>query len=110
MGVEKYLVKIEPDGGGNLCWDCERACGDCPWSEIDPDTGHPRFAPVPGWTAKKVTRPTGNGPGGKAWMTTYSITSCPLFVQTPPRKSSPAMLTDAQNDWFLRKTKHGRFD
>ena len=68
------------------------------------------FAPVPGWTARKVTRPAGNGPGGKIWMTTYSITACPLFVRTPARNSSPAMLTEAQNEWFLRKTKRGRFD
>ena len=103
MSLDQYLVKI--DANGNLCWDCERACGDCPWSEIDPDTGHPRFAPVPGWVAEKVTRPVGFCNGRQARMETYHITACPLFVQTPQRNSSPAMLTEAQNEWFLRKNK-----
>lgn len=105
MSLDQYIVKI--DENGNLCWDCERACGACPWSAVDPNTDEIRFDPVPGWTARKVTRPVGNGPGGKAWMETYHITACPLFVQTPPRNSSPAMLTKEQSDWFLKRNGGG---
>lgn len=30
-----------------LCWTCQKACGDCSWSSC--------FQPVEGWTAEKYT-------------------------------------------------------
>ena len=33
-----------------LCWACQKACGDCSWSSC--------FQPVEGWTAEKVQRKT----------------------------------------------------
>ena len=33
-----------------LCWACQKACGECSWSSC--------FQPVEGWTAKKVHRKT----------------------------------------------------
>ena len=62
--------------GANICIDCKKACGDCGWSEIDPITKHPRFAPVPGWTAKEVLLATSRH--GRE-VTTYRITACPKF-------------------------------
>lgn len=53
--LNKYLVPVEKyRKQANICFNCQRACGDCPWSEIDPETDKPRFQPVPGWTAKRV--------------------------------------------------------
>ena len=61
--------------GANICIDCKNACGDCEWSEIDPITKHPRFAPVPGWTATPVLLAYRHGKEA----TTYRITACPKF-------------------------------
>ena len=61
--------------GANICIDCKKACGDCEWSEIDPITKHPRFAPVPGWTATPVLLAYRHGKEA----TTYRITACPKF-------------------------------
>lgn len=85
--------------GANICIDCKNACGDCEWSEIDPITKHPRFAPVPGWTAKEVLLATSRH--GRE-VTTYRITACPKFklmrrvmprvhAGSPPR---PVIATD----------------
>lgn len=48
-----------------LCWDCKKALGGCPWSDS--------FKPVEGWGATKV-----NKSGAKPYDT-YSIYSCPEF-------------------------------
>ena len=45
---------------GTLCWDCERACGQCSWSERDPETDQIRYEPVPGWTAVPTVLPSNN--------------------------------------------------
>jgi hypothetical protein len=58
--------------GANICFKCKNACGGCSWSEIDPNTKHPRFKPVKGWTAKK----TKSGD-----LATYKITACPKFEE-----------------------------
>lgn len=48
MSLEEYLVPVQDHA--NICFDCANACGGCSWSELDAETGLPRFAPVPGWT------------------------------------------------------------
>ena len=89
--------------GANICFDCENACGDCEWSEIDPITKHPRFAPVRGWTAKEVLLEMSKN--GRE-VTTYRITACPKFKPTsgnatqrhfgaPPR---PVIATDVRGE------------
>lgn len=51
-----------------LCWECGKAVGGCPWSK--------RFEPVPGWTAvaTKVKQQT-------TMLDTYCIIACPLFAE-----------------------------
>ena len=49
--------------GSQLCWDCAKATGLCPWSRM--------HRPVEGWTAEKVETNE---------FTTYHITACPLFI------------------------------
>lgn len=73
----------------NICFDCQRACGGCPWSELDPDTNQPRFQPVPGWTAEKVKLNVYGGPNGMVVIDTYHVTDCPLFLRDEPRKLPP---------------------
>ena len=46
-----------------LCWTCQKACGDCSWSSC--------FQPVEGWTAEKVHRKT---------YDSYRIEKCPEYV------------------------------
>lgn len=46
-----------------LCWTCQKACGDCSRSSC--------FQPVEGWTAKKVHRKT---------CDSYRIEKCPEYV------------------------------
>ena len=81
MSLEDYL-----EDSGQLCWSCQKACGDCPWSELDPATKRPRFEPVPGWTAKPIRRSFGNGKKGPVVMDTYRITECPLYVPDEPMR------------------------
>ena len=61
--------------GANICIDCKNACGDCEWSETNPETGKIRFQPVPGWTATPVLLAYRHGQEA----TTYRITACPKF-------------------------------
>ena len=68
MALEEYLVPC-----GQLCWTCQNACGGCEWSS--------KLQPVPGWTAKKVTRDYSNGE-----FDSYSIKECPKYIPEPPRK------------------------
>ena len=49
-----------PHKKGNICFDCENACGNCSWSAVGMD-GKLLFEPVPGWTAEKVTINLGKG-------------------------------------------------
>ena len=52
-----------------LCWTCQKACGDCSWSRC--------FQPVKGWTAEKVHR--------KPYDSYQSKQSVPEYV--PDKKS-----------------------
>ena len=52
--------------GNNICFDCQKACGDCSWSD--------NFEPVPGWTAEKC-----HYHGVGKYKDTYHITACPEF-------------------------------
>ncbi len=65
----------------NLCFDCEKACGGCSWSEVNPDTGRVRFEPVPGWKIQKKRRKY-----NRKWTIVDQIVECPLFERTPDRK------------------------
>ena len=71
----------------NICIECQKACGGCSWSEMDPVTGTIRFEPVPGWTAEKVLLNFGTTTSGRKVVTeTYHITACPEFVPVAERK------------------------
>ena len=80
----------------NICWDCQRACGGCAWSELNPETGKPRFAPVPGWTAEQVVLQTNNNQYGRVTVDTYHITACPLFLPDEPRAVDSQILFPGQ--------------
>lgn len=81
MSLEQYLTPI--NSKANICFDCDRACGGCSWTEIDPETEKPRFEPVPGWTAKKVKLRLGACNKLVNIAETYHITACPLFTPDP---------------------------
>lgn len=91
---------------GTLCWDCERACGQCSWSERDPETDQIRYEPVPGWTAVPTVLPSNNtfnrdNPRNRS----YKVLACPLYIKTPPRESSALELTEEQDRWY--RALHG---
>lgn len=69
MGLEEYLVPVQ---GPNICFDCAKACGACPWSRS--------FTPVQGWTATPVYRPTNQGKR-RVMRAGYRITACPQFME-----------------------------
>ena len=50
-----------------LCWECDRATGGCPWSS--------KGQAIKGWIAKKTLV---LGDGGRK-VPSYDITACPLF-------------------------------
>lgn len=86
---------IPPYGSrASICFDCQRACGGCCWSEIDPETDKPSFQPVPGWTAEPSVLCSYKG-STPSWARTWHITDCPLFVRDPPRKSDPWEMTES---------------
>lgn len=78
MAMTDYHVRIQDKG--NICFRCQKACGGCSWSAIDPKTNKPKFEPVPGWTAKKVLLCLGSWGSHKSITETYHITACPEFV------------------------------
>lgn len=64
-----------------ICWECEKTCGGCSWSE--------RFEPVEGWEAVKTVDSTGDE--------SYLVRKCPEFVREDRenrRKNAQAMDTD----------------
>lgn len=82
MALEDYLVPSKSTV--NICFRCQNACGGCSWSEVDPETGRPRFEPVPGWTAV----PSGHYKtvrGKRKFIESHRITACPEFVPDEPR-------------------------
>lgn len=74
----------------NICFDCQRATGECPWSALDPETGEPAFRPVPGWTAEPVryAMQRYDSDGRMMYDDSFHITACPLYLPDPPRESS----------------------
>lgn len=80
----------------NICFDCERACGGCSWSSIDPVGGGVNFQLPEGCKAEPV-RDMRNPDE----IITYHIMECPLFVQTPSRPNTCSILNDDQNEKFL---------
>ena len=87
----------------NICFDCQKACGGCSWTEIDPNTGKPRFAPVEGWTADRVLINLGNEGGVRRLSETYHIMRCPEFVPDKQRESDDRNITLEQMDCILRR-------
>lgn len=79
-----------------LCWECENACGGCSWSEIDPETGRPRFEPVPGWTAEESSLHMSHGRD----MKSYHITDCPQF-KGDRSKTRRKKMSEADKEIFL---------
>ena len=73
-------------GMANICFDCQKACGDCSWSATDPNTGKPQFEPVEGWTATPVVIWTEHNKCGDRPIEGYHITAYPEFVRDDPRK------------------------
>ena len=51
-----------------LCWSCNKACGQCSWSQ-------PRPKPVEGWTAEQTTIEI---QGGQK-ITSYIVRECPKY-------------------------------
>lgn len=70
----------------NICFECQKACGGCSWSAVDPVTHKLRFEPVPGWTAKKVLMKSWSWKTRCEYVETYHITACPEFEPDKPRK------------------------
>ena len=54
-----------------LCWDCEKAYGQCSWLK--------NFKPVKGWVAKPNKIKTCTKDGGFYYIESYLIEKCPLF-------------------------------
>ena len=65
------------------CWSCRKACGDCSWTEVDPETGQIRYEPIRGWDAEQVEFQGGRGLGN-----TYKIYECPEYDKEPERATS----------------------
>lgn len=105
MALSDYLVPV--NARTNICFDCQNACGSCPWTAVNPKTDEIRFEPVPGWTAEKVRLLVG-GCGTKKYFTeTYHITACPLFKRgkRSPNESDNLELTDEQFTLLLARWK-----
>lgn len=100
MNTEAYRPPY--GSSASICFDCRRACGGCCWSKIDPETEHPRFQPVPGWTAEPSILCVYSG-SAPALVQTWRVTACPLFLPGPPRKSDPGQLTEEQLAVLMRK-------
>lgn len=81
MALSDCLAPIQGSGKANICFDCQKACGGCSWTELDPATKKPRFEPVPGWTAEKSLLNVGSDRKGGKWVETYHITACPQFAE-----------------------------
>lgn len=101
MALEDYLVPYS--NGANICFDCKKACGGCPWSEVDPDTNKIRFDSVPGWDAELVTRRTNDGLSRVAYRPNWHIKYCPLFDPDEPRESSNSQVSDEQFSYILER-------
>ena len=56
-----------------LCWECSRATGGCPWSREGKE--------IPNWEAEKTVIRNEDG----TEMSSYKIKKCPLFQKDFPR-------------------------
>ena len=78
------MVK-EGKSANNPCFDCEHAIRGCEWSKD--------FEEVPGWKAELVKLDQ---------SATYHILECPLFEETPARRSGAGVMSTEENELFLR--------
>lgn len=78
----------------NICFDCENACGGCSWTEFDPVTRGTRFKVPEGAVATPVYDRNGI-------FITYSISVCPLFIESPPRNGTHGELPESANPEFF---------
>lgn len=63
----------------SICGECQQRIGVCSWSR--------EFKPVPGWTAtptKILMYTAGKGWHKPAYVDSYDVTACPLYI--PPKK------------------------
>lgn len=79
----------------SICFDCEKACGGCSWSEFDEATGQIRFEVPEGAYAIPVYKANGE-------LDTYQIRACPLFERTPDRKTGGTKLDDKEEEQFFK--------
>lgn len=75
--IEDYFC--EASKHVNICIDCAKAIGNCPWSEVDVDTGRVKFEEVPGWTVIRVSRRRYVGNRKWDYVEGHQIVACPLF-------------------------------
>lgn len=95
MARKKHLTSSHKSGRSNICFNCQKACGGCSWSAIDPNTGKPGFKPIPGWTAEPVVLNVGHCVNKGTYVQTYHITACPEFVPDAERKTNSLEMSDA---------------
>ena len=62
----------------NICFDCKKACGGCPWSAYDADSKKLGWNKIEGWEAKPSVLKFKSGKN-VYYTHTYHITACPLF-------------------------------
>ena len=67
MIVRKRL-NVHQKEQGQICWDCQKACGECSWSRC--------YTPVEGWIAEFSVVHDEEGD-----FCSYNIISCPEFVK-----------------------------
>lgn len=103
MALVDYLVPLHGYSNANLCFRCQKACGGCSWSELDPVTRKPRFEPVPGWTAKKILLNVGRSRKKRHIIETYHITACPEFVPDEERHVERVSITDEQFEKLMKE-------
>lgn len=68
----------------NICIDCQKACGGCSWTGVDPVTKKLRFEPVRGWTAEETIIRCKHRDVRRD-IKSYHITACPEFVPDKKR-------------------------
>lgn len=80
LSIDYTEKLVEPEHyafGENLCFDCNRSFGKCPWTEVDRNTGAIKFQPIEGWKIETKRVKT-----GREWRFTEQIVECPLFDKT----------------------------
>ena len=90
-----YQKKRTSYSQASICFDCEKACGGCSWSEYDATKNCTRFKIPEGATFEPVYDVKGR-------IYTYRITKCPLFEKTPDRTQTNGMLSASDDERFLK--------